>query len=72
MADETEMITKKDPQVKDSKIFNVSIRALVVLIVIVTICSMSYMGLEVKEPLYTLGGLVVGYYFGQNQKQHKV
>jgi hypothetical protein len=30
---------------------------------------MSLTMIEVKEPLYTLAGLIVGFYFGQDKKQ---
>lgn len=66
MNDNTEQITK--PATPDSKIFNVSLRGLIALLVILTVCIMSLLVIEVKEPLYTLAGLVIGFYFGQNQK----
>lgn len=66
MTDETQQFAK--PTKDDSRLFGISLRGLIALIVVLTICVMSCLVIEVKEPLYTLGGLVVGFYFGQNQK----
>ena len=68
MEDNTEII-KKTSENTDSKIGNVSLRGWISVIVISTVCLMSGLQIEVKEPLYTLAGLVVGFYFGQNQKK---
>lgn len=54
----------------DSKIFDVSVRSLLTLLVVATVCLMSVWGLKIEEPLYTLVGMIVGYYFGQSK--HKV
>ena len=67
MNDETQQISK--PTKEDSKLFGISLRGLIALIVVLTICAMSFCVVEVKEPLYTLGGLIVGFYFGQNQRK---
>lgn len=50
---------------EESKIKGLSVRAILALLFSFTICAMAVMGLDVKEPLYTLGGLAVGFYFGQ-------
>lgn len=60
----TEIITRKRDQ-----IFNLSARAWIAVVVILTVCAMSVMGVVIEEPLYTLAGMVVAYYYGQNQKQ---
>lgn len=52
----------------ESKIGNLSVRALLALIVTSAICVMSAMGLEVKEPLYTMGGMMIAFYFAQREK----
>ena len=49
-----------------SLLFGVSIRAWIAVLVIGTVCFMSIREISIKEPLYTLAGLVVGFYFGQN------
>ena len=54
----------------ESQIFKLSIRGLLCLIAVGTVCGMSICKIEIKEPLYTLASLMVGYYFGQNQKKH--
>ena len=67
MNEETEQFTKPSPA-KDSSIFGVSLRGLIVLLTVLTVCVMAMISKKVEEPLYTLVGLTVGYYFGQNQK----
>jgi hypothetical protein len=52
-----------------STILGVSLRGWIALIVVLTICLMSGLKIDIKEPLYTLGGLIVGFYFGQNPKK---
>jgi hypothetical protein len=68
---QTESISK--PEKDNSKIFGVSLRGIITLIVVLTVCVMSIGQLEVREPLYTLAGMVIGYYFAQSQsnKQNK-
>jgi hypothetical protein len=50
-----------------SRIFGASLRGWIALFVIYTICIMSMIGREVREPLYTLAGMVVAFYFGQEK-----
>lgn len=61
----------KDPE-KDSSFklanFDVSIRALLAVMLTLTVCVMHLWGLEVKEPLYTLSTMAIGLYFGQKNK----
>lgn len=54
---------------EESTLFNVSIRAWTLLLLVLTVCIMSVIGIEVKEPLYTLVGLAVGFYFGQKTQR---
>jgi hypothetical protein len=49
--------------------FRISLRGLIALTVTTTVCAMSLTMIEVREPLYTLAGLIVGFYFGQDKKQ---
>ena len=51
--------------------FGISIRGWIAMIVIGTVCFMSIRETTIKEPLYTLAGLVVGFYFGQNPNKPK-
>lgn len=46
-----------------------SVRGVVVVTVTVTVCGMSWTGHVVAEPLYSLAGIVIGYYFGQMKHQ---
>jgi len=50
-----------------STLFNVSLRGWIALLIIVTICAMSMLGMKVEEPLYTLCGMVVAFYYGQQK-----
>ena len=47
----------------------ISVRGVVVVTVTVTVCGMSFAGKTVAEPLYSLAGIVIGYYFGQMKHQ---
>lgn len=61
-----------DPETKPtdhSRIWGVSLRGWVTLIIVYTVCLMSLFQMDVKEPLYTLAGMVIGYYFAQEKKQ---
>lgn len=46
-----------------------SVRALLVALLVITVCAMSMLGMQIMEPLYTMGTMAVGYYFGQNMKK---
>jgi len=50
-----------------SKIFGISLRGWIALIVIYTVCMMSCLRYDIKEPLYTLAGMIVAFYFGQEK-----
>ena len=58
----------KEPQ-DESKIFGISIRGFITLLIVITVCVMSVTQLDIKEPLYTLAGLTIGYYFGHSVKK---
>ena len=49
----------------ESFAFGLSVRAWIALSVVWTVCWMATHQLEVKEPLYSLALLTVGFYFGQ-------
>ena len=66
MIDDTQFEAKPK---KESTFLNVSIRAWIVLMLVGTVCYMSLLMLEVKEPLYSLVSLAVGYYFGQKKME---
>jgi hypothetical protein len=70
MNEETQITTKPEPEPgAHSVIFGVSLRGWIALIVVLTVCGMSAWQLEIKEPLYTLAGLVIGFYFAQSKQQ---
>ncbi len=52
-----------------STILGVSIRGWIAIAVVLTVCIMSGLKVDIKEPMYTLAGTVVGFYFGQNPKK---
>jgi len=72
---------------KDSSIFGLSSRSLIVFMICGTVCYIyifqcmvevyvAYMmktpiNFKIEEPLYSLVIMTVGYYFGQNQKQQQ-
>jgi hypothetical protein len=61
---------KEIPPTNDnSSLFGVTIRGWIAMGVVATICLMSGLKIDIKEPLYTLAGLIVGFYFGQNPKK---
>jgi hypothetical protein len=67
MTDDTQEFTKPET-VKESRIFGVSTRGIITLLIVLTVCGMSAAGRSVEEPLYTMVGLVIGFYFGQREK----
>lgn len=73
MNDQTEHITRQDARehATNSRVFNVSLRGWIALIITSTVCVMSIMALEVKEPLYTLAGMVIGFYFANSQQKQQ-
>lgn len=66
MDDQTQILAKPIPD--GSHFFSVSLRGIITLSVVWTVCGMSIYGAKIEEPLYTLVGLCVGYYFGQGTK----
>jgi hypothetical protein len=49
----------------ESKVLGVSARGWIAVIIVTTVCILSGLSVEVKEPLYSLAVLSVGWYFGQ-------
>ena len=46
----------------------ISLRGFIALLITFTVCVLSATGTEIKEPLYTLVGMVIGYYYAQDKK----
>lgn len=65
----TSLITEKSGG--ESHLARVSVRAWAFLLLIITVCGMSIMGIKVEEPLYTLVGMAAGLYFGQKTQGNK-
>ena len=53
----------------ESKIFNMSVRAFIALLITGTLCFMSLLDLKITEPMYTVVTFVLGYFFGQKTTQ---
>lgn len=70
MTDETDTFTKPGAENPNgnSKLFSVSIRGWLALMVIACVCAMSAGGADVKEPLYSISIAALSFYFGQNTK----
>jgi type IV secretory pathway VirB3-like protein len=51
---------------KDSMFLGVSVRAWVMLIIVITVCTMSFMQLKVEEPLYSMVLVTISFYFGKS------
>lgn len=62
---------KEKPLKDQSTIYGVSIRGWIAIVVVFTVCLMSGMKIKIEEPLYTLAGLIIGFYFGQNPKKNQ-
>ena len=67
MIDDTTTTSKPQPR-RESHILNVSVRGIITMTVVATICYMGLRMIEVKEPLYSISFLCLGYYFGQGTK----
>jgi len=50
---------------EESKILGVSIRGWLAILLTTTVCGMSILRVEVKEPLYTVIVMALSFYFGQ-------
>jgi hypothetical protein len=84
--DQTQMITREDVEESsvpsssegktakflDSHILRLSVRAIICLELITTVCVLSYIGKEIKEPLYTLATMAAGFYLGQMKPQKSI
>lgn len=57
--------TNVEPSPPDSSIYDVSVRAWLVVMIVATVCGMCAFGREVGEPLYTLVLISTSFYFGQ-------
>jgi hypothetical protein len=64
MDEQTKIIEKPH----DSRILNISLRGWITLIIVTTICLMSLWQIDVNEFLRIYAGMVISYYFAQNQK----
>lgn len=49
----------------ESFAFGISVRAWIAILLAGTVCWMSINAIEVKEPLYTLATIAIGFYFGR-------
>lgn len=52
-----------------SKIFGISVRAFIALLITLFVCAMSGIGMKVEEPMYSAFLLTLGFFFGQKSNQ---
>ena len=52
----------------ESRIFSVSVRGWIALIVILTLCIASGFSVTINPQLATIASMVIAFYFGQNKK----
>jgi len=52
---------------EESRIQGVSIRGWIAVILVLTVCGMSVLQIDVKEPMYTLVVMAVSFYLGSRQ-----
>ena len=55
----------------ESKLFNVSVRSFITLVLTFTVCYMSLFVIKIDEPLYSAFMLTLGFYFGQKTQEVK-
>lgn len=56
---------------EESRAFGVSMRGWIAVFVVFTVCMMSLIQAEVREPLYTLCTTIVGFYYGSKYANAK-
>jgi hypothetical protein len=49
----------------ESKIFGISVRAFILIVLTISVCSMAMRMLEIKEPLYSAFLIALGFFYGQ-------
>lgn len=49
----------------ESKIFGISVRAFILIVLTMCVCGMAVRALEVKEPLYSAFLIALGFFYGQ-------
>ena len=62
------MTAMSEQVITESKPFGVSMRGWLASIIVITICILSGLKIEVIEPLYSMGTMALGFYFGQKTK----
>ena len=56
---------------EESKVFGVSVRSFITLLLTFTVCYMSLCLIKIDEPLYSAFMLCLGFYFGQKTIETK-
>lgn len=44
---------------------HIGLRGIITTLVVLTVCIMSFSAREIKEPLYTIASMAIGWYFGR-------
>lgn len=71
MNEETQMFAAGSKVTHDSRVYNVSIRGWLAVMLTVTVCTMSGFSIKVEEPLYSIATFAIGFYFGQKVPTNK-
>jgi uncharacterized membrane protein YhaH (DUF805 family) len=58
-------------QKNESQILGVSLRGWLALMIVFTVCAMSSWGADIKEPLYSMVLISIGYYYGQKKTNNE-
>jgi hypothetical protein len=53
---------------ESSQVFGISLRGILALLLVATVCALSFVGVNVTEPLYSMATLALGFYFGQKKQ----
>jgi len=71
MSDEIKDTTVPSTKPDGSMLFGISSRAVIAILLVLTVCIMSALGIPIVEPIYTLVLTVVAFYFGHIQGSNK-
>jgi len=56
----------------ESKIFGISVRAFITIVLTLCACTMSMFEIKIVEPFYSAFLLALGFFFGQKQAERKL
>lgn len=56
----------------ESKVFGVSVRAFLAIIIVMTACAMTIYQIKIVEPFYSIVLFVIGFFYGQKNSSTNV